>query len=422
MLGLTMGNPLAAAVLGLPAQPEHVKDLNRALILAIVRQERILSRAAIARQSGLSKVTASALVDDLVRSGILHERGSGKSSGGRPPQLLEYVPEARLAVGVEFAHGEVVGAVTDLDSRPVQTGARRVLSADAGQVLDTVGDLVEDLLRPFPRERVLGLGFASPGLVDVNSGTIRQAIDVGWQEVPASQILSDRLGLPVTVANRSKAAALAERWYAPPTGNEHQIYVVIGSGLAAGVVHGESLYLGATSGAGELGHVTVVPDGPVCECGNRGCLHVYAGEEAIARRARELGRLFPEGWLEERDCDFRQITADAVIDAALNGNPRAVQVIQEAARYLGIALANVVNLFNPDAIVIGGPTSRAGTVLLDGVKREIRCRALSGPARHVTIALSQLGSLAGAVGAAILVLRQANQLIFRQRIPPLGNR
>jgi glucokinase-like ROK family protein len=398
-----------------PAQPRLLKDLNLALIVDLVRRERVLSRAAVARLSGLSKVTASALIDDLVQAGLLRERGAGQSNGGRPPQLLEYQPEARLAIGAEFAHDEVVGVVTDLDARPLRKLCRPVAQASAERVLVVVGDVVDELRMEFPPASVLGLGFASPGLVDVTAGVVDLAVDVGWRDVPAARIVSERLGLPVTVANRSKAAALAERWFGPPTGAENLIYVFVGSGIAAGIVLGDDLLLGATSSAGELGHVTVEPSGPLCECGNRGCLHVYASDSAIAQRARELARVVPDGPLSESaHGDVRSITADAVIEAALSGDQLAVQVLEEAATAIGIALANVVNLFNPDAIIVGGPTSRAGQLLVNRVEREIRGRALTVPGRHVSVALSRLGGEAAAIGGAILVLRQASRLIFRR--------
>lgn len=404
----------AGAGLGRPAQPELLKDLNRELILAIIRRERVLSRAAVARCSGLSKVTASVLVDEFVQAGLLRDRGSGRSNGGRPPRLMEYVPEAWLAIGAEFAHREAVAVVTNLDASIVHRVSRPVPDARAECVLETIGDLAAELMDSFSRQRILGIGFASPGLVDVNRGNVNLAVDVGWRDVPASHILAKRLGLPAMVANRGKAAALAERWCGTEAGVEHLIYVFIGSGIAAGVVHGDELYLGATSSAGELGHVTVDPNGPLCECGNHGCLHVYAGEEAIARRARELTRSFPGSALAESvDGDLRLMSADTVIDAARRGDPPAVQVVEEVGTFVGIALANVVNLLNPDVIVIGGPTSRAGPVLLTRIEREIRSRALTVPGRHVTLAPSRLGSTAGAIGGAILVLRQASRLIFR---------
>ena len=395
------------------AQPELLKDLNRALILGIVRQERVFSRAEVARRSGLSKVTTSVIVDELVRAGLLRELGCGQSSGGRPPQLLEYRPDARLAIGVQFAHREVVAVATDLDAVTVRQVSRPVLDSRAESVLAAVVDVTHDLLESLPCECVLGLGFAAPGQVDIGRGVVNLAIDVGWREVPAARILGERLGLPVMVANRSKTAALAERWCGDEAGAEHLIYVSIGSGIAAGVVHGDVLYLGATSSAGELGHVTVDPSGPLCECGNRGCLHVYAGEDAIVRRARELARNLARGPLAERiDGDVRSINADVLIDAALSGDPLAIQVIEEAGTFVGIALANVVNLFNPDVIIVGGSTSRAGTALLKSIDLEVRRRSLTVPGRHVTIALSRLGATAGAIGGAILVLREANRLIF----------
>lgn len=404
--------------LGGSAQPELLKDLNRALILGIVREDRRVSRAAVARRSGLSKVTTSLIVDELVRAGLLREVGSGQSTGGRPPQLLEYCPDAWLAIGAQYVHREVVAVATDLDATVVRQVRCPVSDSRPETVLATVGAAANELLEMLPRERVLGLGFAAPGLVDVDRGVVTLAIDVGWRDVSAARILGEQIGLPVMAANRSKTAALAERWRGNEAGAEHLIYVSLGTGIAAGVVHGDALYLGATSSAGELGHVTVDPSGPVCECGNRGCLHVYAGEEAIVRRARELARRMPRGSLVDQiDGDVRSINADSVIDAALRGDPLAIQVIEETGQFVGIALANVVNLFNPDVIIVGGPTSRAGIALLESIDREVRRRALTVPGRHVTIALSSLGTTASAIGGAILVLRETNRLIFHRDAP-----
>lgn len=410
----TDGDASSPSAPGRSAQPELLKDLNRALVLGIARRVRVFSRADLARRSGLSKVTAAAIVDEFIQVGLLRDLGSGTSRGGRPPLLLEYVPESYMAIGVEFAHGEIVAALTDLDARILHQASRPVASTTSALVLATIADLTGDVLKSFPRERILGLGFASPGLVDVDSGVVKVAIDTRWSEVPAAQFLHERTALAVTVANRSKAAALAERWRVAEAGAKHLIYVFIGSGIAAGIVADDTPFLGATSSAGELGHVTVYPSGPVCECGNSGCLHVLAGEEAIARRARELARNAQAGRLIDYvNGDVRLITADTVIDAALAGDPLAIQVVEEAGVAVGIALANVVNLFNPDVIIIGGPTSRAGPILLNAIVREARRRALPLPVQHVRFALSTLGKTAGPIGAAILVLRQASNLIFR---------
>ncbi len=395
------------------AQPELLKNMNRELVLGLARQARVVSRAELARRSGLSKVTAAAIVDDLVKAGLLRYIGSGPSQGGRPPLLLEYVPSSHLAVGIEFAHDEVIAVLTDLDAHVLREASRAVSGRDPREVLSTAESLACELIANTAPSRVLGVGFASPGLVDVESGVVRVAIDTGWRDVHAAEVLGRGTGLPAFVANRSKAAALAERWRGAEAGAYHLIYVFVGSGIAAGIVHGDTPYLGATSSAGELGHITVDPDGPLCECGNRGCLHVLAGEEAIARRARELARGSQFGALiESVGGDVRLITADAVIDSALSGDPLAKQAIDEAATYVGIALANVVNLLNPDVIILGGPTSRAGLPFLDTVRAEVQRRALSTPAGHVRIALSSLGKAAGAIGGATLVLRQTSSLIF----------
>jgi N-acetylglucosamine repressor len=403
-----------------PAQLDLLKDLNRASILAIVRDNRPVSRPEIARRSGLSKGTATVIVDELLQAGLVREIGAGESTGGRRPQLVEFVPSARLAVGAEFAHGTVAVVVTDFDGRALRQTERSVPLSTPDEVLARTSEAVADVLRDVDVTRVLGLGFASPGLVDMERGVVTQAVDLSWRDVPAGQYLSEHLGLPVAVANRSKTAALAESWVATPPRPRHLVYVFVGSGLAAGLVHDDALFVGGSSSAGELGHVTVDPDGPVCECGNTGCLHVLAGEEAIVRRARELTRRVETS---ERSGtvlsgDPHLITADRVIDAAIGGDELALGVIRDAGIAIGVALANVVNLLNPDEIIIGGPTSRVGMPLLEPIQQEIRRRALHTPASHVTVRLSTLGRWAGAIGGAILVLGNASRTLLGAREAP----
>ena len=257
------------------------------------------------------------------------------------------------------------------------------------------------------------IGLGTPGLVDGQSGVTRPAADTGRAEARIKALVEEHLRLRALVANRSKVGALAELLQGAGRGVSDLISISIGSGMAAGIVHERRLYMGANSSAGELGHVTVHPDGPPCPCGNRGCLQQFASGPALADLARARLREGGAGILRTLLGDhLERINAHTVLRAALEGDPLARSVADEAARSLGIAIANLINLFNPELIVLGGPVGRSAQALLEPLQEEVRRRAQAIPLSAARIVTSELGSEAGAAGAAARVLQQASELIF----------
>jgi glucokinase len=226
-------------------------------------------------------------------------------------------------------------------------------------------------------------------------------------------MVEKQLGLPTFVANRSKVGALAEFWHGAKRGLKEIIYIAIGTGVSAGIVHEGQLYVGKNSSAGELGHVTILPDGPQCRCGNRGCLQQLVSEPAIADRARARMRDGGETMLWAMAGNYpERVTAEMVFQAAEQQDPLAAELVNETARYLGIAVAHLVNLFNPELIVLGGAVGQHSPVMLAPLVEEARRRALAYPLSAVQIVTSELGLDASAIGAAVLVLQRASELIF----------
>jgi predicted NBD/HSP70 family sugar kinase len=226
-------------------------------------------------------------------------------------------------------------------------------------------------------------------------------------------MVEEKLGIHTFVANRSKVGALAEYWVSAEQGIQEIIYISIGTGVAAGIVHEGKLYLGVNSSAGELGHVTILPNGPLCRCGNRGCLQALVSEAAIADRARTRLREQRDSLLWElADRYPERVTAVMVFQAAEQKDTLACELVAETAQYLGIAIANLINLFNPEHIVLGGPVGQDSQVLLAPLKAEVQRRAMAYPLSAAEIVTSQLGADASAVGAAVLVLQHASELIF----------
>lgn len=395
-------------------QPELLKELNRARVLEILLHERVLSRPELAKRTGLSRATVALLVDDLLAAGLVRERGLGDSGGGRPPVMLEFNPQAALALGARLRDHAWGMVLTDLDGHVVRRCDVPLVGLSPEAAILALQAGVTALTAQTNYARLLpAIGLGTPGLVDMATGVIRTAVDVGWFDVPFGQMAQAALGMPVYVANRSRVGALAELWVGRDRNVQNLIYIAIGTGIAAGVVIEGQLYRGANSSAGELGHITILPDGPLCGCGNRGCLQALASGPAIANRAREYLRYAPDSLLATLvEGHPERIVAETVFAAAEQEDMLALQVVEETGRYLGIAVATLVNLFNPERIVLGGPVGQSGQVLLSPLRAEVQRRAMAYPLSAVRITASTVGPDAGAVGAAVLVLQRASELFF----------
>jgi glucokinase-like ROK family protein len=396
-------------------QVEDVRTSNRALVLAIARERRTVSRPELAERTGLSVATAYGIADELQRAGVLVDAGSGESNGGRRPQLLRFEPGAWFALGIEMGERDLHAILTDLDGRIVQRERRVAAATAAPAVVEAVTACVQRLASAAPPGRVLGLGFAAPGLVDMQAGIVRGAAGYDWRNVPFGALLSQHTGLPAYLANRSKAAALGEFYRGTGVGSRFLVYLYVGQGIAAGFVQNGELYGGANSSAGEVGHIAVERDGLLCECGNRGCLHTVASGMALLARARS--QLSADGsvgaMLRARGRgDLAQLTTVDLAEAAGVGDALATTLVQESGRYIGAAVATMVNLLNPDRLIIGGPLAAAGPTFFEAVREEARRHALAVPFSAAEIRLSTLGSDAGSIGAAALVLRRAEGTLW----------
>jgi glucokinase-like ROK family protein len=398
--------------------PKLLKEINRRLAFDILKHHHSISRPELAVKTGLSRATISILVDELLVRGLVEESGFGDSRGGRPPMILRFNPDAAYAVGACMHEYDWNFVVVNLDARvlhrhrehiPLETPEAAVTALAHG--FETVTEGISTKILP-------AIGLGTPGLVDIRDGQIKLAADIGWVDVPFRRMVEEVLHFDTYVANRSKVGALAEYWYGSRKGVKDLIYVSIGTGVAAGIIHQGSLFIGANSSAGELGHLTVLPDGPLCPCGNRGCLQQLVSEDAIANRARQRLRGCPGSLLQNMKGRHPElISATDVFSAADRGDAVALATLDETASYIGIAFAGLINLFNPEVIFLGGPVGEASAVLAEKVREKVQQRAMAFPMSAVQIQRSSLGTDAGAIGAAVLVLQKANDLFFQKVIP-----
>jgi glucokinase-like ROK family protein len=376
-----------------------LRELNRGRVVDALRDRGKASRAEIARATGLSRSTVSSIVSDLIEAGLLTEHGAGTGvahgeAGGRPPVLLSLNRSAGLAVGVDFGHTHLRVAVSDL-SHDVLAESRRELDVDhsAEQGLDSATELIDEVLTKADAdpERVLGLGMGLPGPINRSTGTVgSSSILPGWVGVDPAAEMERRLRLPVHVENDANLGALAEFVWGAGKGCTDVVYIKLSSGVGAGLLLGGRLHEGAGGTAGEIGHMPAQNGTEICRCGSRGCLETVASARAIAE---QLGASRGE-----------PVSTRTLLELTTDGDPAASRLIAEAGREIGVALAGLVNLVNPDCVIIGGDLSAAGELITAPVLESIRRYALASAAEQVKVVSGVLGERAELLGALALVL------------------
>lgn len=396
--------PLAGRRMG------NVKAHNvRAVLLALLH-ERATSRVGIAQLTRLSGTTLTNIVDDLIGQGLVAEEGREAAPGsgaGRPPTLLRLIPSARYAVGVHIGVNTLRVGVIDLAG---QIQHYHVLPLAAGtpaaQILGRIeGQVRAAITATGAAGRLVGVGVGASGLVDVASGVNVLAPSMGWQNLPLRDELERRLDLPVFVDNNVRAMALAEALFGLGRGARALAFVYGRIGVGAGLIFDGRLYRGSSSAAGEIGHMTLVPHGGApCQCGNTGCLETLVAEPALLMQARHLAGRNPTGELARRLATTAEPNAELIIDAARGGDPDAQAILDACAANLGIALANLVNMINPDRIVLGGLFATGQDLLLPPIIATVGQRAFGNLGRAVAISATAFGPRAGVIGAGTLAL------------------
>jgi len=379
-----------------------VRRSNLGVVLQQVAAAGRCSRARIAAETGLTRGTVSSLVAELIDLELLRETGEDESPGrvGRPAQTLE-LGDVAVAIGLEVNVDYLAVSVEDLTGRIRYE--RRVFvdnrRSAAGPVLDRLARMARRALQETERQRrlVVGAGVAVPGLVEVASGALLRAPNLGWSRLDLADELRRRLpGLPLRVENEANLAALAESWLGSVRGVRSFICVFGEIGVGAGIFVDGELHRGAHGFGGEFGHITVDRDGAVCACGSRGCLETLVGQEVIARAA---GIPIPSGGRT------RSVT-DELVRRATDGDPEVLAELELAGITLGDALASAVNLFDLDAVVLGGCFGPLSPWLVGAVEEALKRRVLSAEWSTCRVFGSALGELAAVRGAAALVLRE----------------
>jgi len=395
-----------------------VEDRVQAEIMAYVRAEAgPISRARLIEALNSSRGKISAEVARLIEKGLLAEKGLAQSDGGRRSSLLGISPSAGLIAAVDIGATSIDVALTTLGSELL---ARRGEPADVRDgpqsTLGRVKFLLSELLdeQAANARDVLAIGVGVPGPVEQASGLLTvPPIMPGWDRFPIREAFAGEYAAPVFVDNDVNVMALGEHWSGVAKGVDDMMFVKIGTGIGSGIIIGGHLHRGTQGCAGDFGHICVDPDGPLCTCGNAGCLEALAAAPAIVLQAERCAREGESPLLMALLREKGELTMKVVGEAARRGDYCALTIIRKSGRLIGQTLASAVNVVNPSMIVIGGGVSRVGNALLAEVRSAVYQRSLPLATRNLPIVMSELDDVAGVVGASAMAAGEVLSLAGR---------
>lgn len=377
--------------------PGSQSSLHRANLERVVRAVRMagsLTQAEIARSTGLSAATVSNIVRELKDGGTVEVTPT--SAGGRRARSVSLSGDAGIVVGVDFGHTHLRVAVGNLAHQVLAEEAEPLdVDASSAQGLDRAEQLVSRLIAStgLSRDKVVGVGLGVPAPIDVESGTLGStAILPGWAGTNPRDDLAERLGVPVHVDNDANLGALGELVWGSGRGVADLAYIKVADGVGAGLVISGQIYRGPGGTAGEIGHITLDESGPVCRCGNRGCLETFAA-------ARYVLPLL-------RSSHGADLTIERMVQLARDGDPGCRRVIADVGRHIGSGVANLCNLINPSRMVLGGHLAEAGELVLGPIRESVARYAIPSAARQLAVMPGALGGRAEVLGALALVLSE----------------
>ncbi|MFW5982178.1 MAG: ROK family transcriptional regulator [Halanaerobiaceae bacterium] len=374
---------------------ELMKKINQNLILKNIYNYRMISRAKIAEITGLSPATVSNIAKELLELDLIKESSRGKSRGGRKPVLLELNAEGAFFIGLEWGIMDIKAVLMDFNKNIIDYQKHGIKNYSLDNFIEISKNIISSFEKDIDISRIYGLGFGLHGVVDPKKGLSLFAPHFQWKNLSVKKELEKEFPYPIFIDNDVRVMALAEKW------NTHQdfIFVNTGSGIGAAIVIEDKLLKGFDYSAGEFGHMSIVEESPRCSCGNIGCLEALISTKSLLKKYNNNLRT-NISLLDLRN-EWKTLLEDF-----FTGKEEAKSILKEAGRYLGIGLANLVNLINPEEIIIGGDFVQVDEFLLDIIKEMVLKRSLQIPAKSIDISFTSFGEKVGAIGAATLVLQE----------------
>jgi glucokinase-like ROK family protein len=385
-----------------------VREINLSLIMNHLRRFAPISRAALAEATGLNKTTVSSLVNELIERHFVHEIGLTSQNTGRPAVLLKLNPDVGFIVSCEIGVDFILVICTDFSPKIIWRHEEHI-DPTIGQraILDRAVTILHQAIEAGSPVcgKLLGVAVGLHGLVDQATGALLFAPNLGWKDLPVRAILRQAFNAPLFVDNEANIAALGERYFGAAQGYDEIMYIsATGVGLGGGIVHGGRVFSGVTGVGAEFGHMTMDPDGEICMCGNQGCWETQVSQQALFRH---VWRFVDQGEIsslsETTDHLRASLTVPLIVEAARAGDTVALDALKIIGRDLGIGIASLVNVLNPDLVVFGGLLSLAGEFLMPVIEKELDRRALKWNREAMKLVLAKHGSDACVMGGVAVV-------------------
>lgn len=368
-----------------------VKKGNKSLVLQTIQEYTPISRADIANLTGLNKGTVSSQVSELLSEGLILESGPGVSSGGRRPVMLLFNQVAGYSIGIDIGVNYILGILTDLQGKICSEELIKFNDLTFDEIKEELFKIVDTLIGSMPKSRygLVGIGIGVPGTVSTE-GEILLAPNLNWRNIDLKSVMTEKYNVPILIENEANAGAYGEKKFGAGQEANNIIYVSIGIGIGVGLILNGELYKGNNGFSGELGHMTIETGGPVCRCGNQGCWELYASEKALVESAAR-NEIQPE--------DGQKLSLESLNELAENGDAGVIRIFEGIGGYIGVGINNIINIFNPEQVIIGNRLASSSKWLEEPLKKKL-VHALSTHKKDLKIDFSQLSTHAAALGAA----------------------
>lgn len=359
-----------------------VKEINTSIVMDTIIRYQSISRARISELTGLNKGTVSSLVLELINQQLVFETGAGVSSGGRKPVMLQFNGDAGYVVGIDLGVNYILTILTNLQGSIISEHHEKIAELDSQEVIPllvrTIG--VVSSKAPSSPYGIVGIGIGVPGMVD-SEGTVLFAPNLGWTHVDLrTAVQVNYPQIPIFVDNEANMGAIGEKQYGAGREVANLIYISVGIGIGTGIILKNEVFRGTAGYSGETGHMTIDANGRLCRCGNRGCWELYASEQALSEMGKSIQ---PEGAID---------TLESYVASAEAGQVSMIDAFEKIGYYLGIGIANIMNIFNPDLIIIGNRLTLAERWFSRSLQETVEHRALPSQRQSATVQFSSLSS------------------------------
>ncbi len=394
---------------------ELISTLNIRLVLQAIRALQPTFRAEVARWTGLKPATITAIVNNLIAQEMLREvPGAADNSArfGRPPLMLEFNGDIKRILAIDLEPDHLRVACTDLLARIVEYREQSIdRFSEPRPVIQHIVRLAKEVIASAKRKEIHGVGVSLPGLIDQENGILISSTNMPkWRDVPIGPMLQKELRLPVRIERSLHLAALYEKWSNPREQGRTTVIISLRTGIGMSLVHRGQLYRGSNGLSGEIGHTVVDIDGPPCECGSRGCLETFVSASSVVRRGQELLQTGKGAALAADVQTSGALTPELIYGLAARGDEGCVGIVRDVGRYIGIAVANMINLLGPDEVVICGAIDTAEEQIMQAVQEQIRQTALPRSREHVQVRAAVEKDRLPLLGAAVLIAEDVFEL------------